>query len=114
MLTILTGIIFASYVLSILPCLSEDGAPSFDAQLLFATFISTYILFFNFANDLNNPFNGVYQIRRSSIAAHLLEAKRLMLNNPLLKDQIDFETYEEEDEDTFEDIMRTSYSGESS
>ena len=40
--------------------------------------------------------------------------ERLMLNNPLLKDQIDFETYEEEDEDTFEDIMRTSYSGESS
>lgn len=112
-LTILTGIIFASYVLSILPCLAEDGAPSFDAQLLFATFISTYILFYNFANDLNNPFSGVYQIRRSSIAAHLLEAKRLMLNNPLLKDQIDFETYEEEDEDIFEDIMRMSHSGES-
>jgi len=33
----------------------------------------------------------VDQIRRSSIAAHLPEAKRLLLNHPLLKDQIDFE-----------------------
>lgn len=108
-LTILTGIILLSYVLSILPLIGADGSPSFNTQLLFATFVSTYILFFNFANDINNPFSGVYQIRRSLIATHLLETKRLLVNHPLLRNRIDFEAYEEEiDEEILDDIVRMS------
>jgi len=33
----------------------------------------------------------LYQIRRSSTAAHLLQAKWLLVNNPLTKGRIDFE-----------------------
>jgi|AntRauTorckE5430_2_1112549.scaffolds.fasta_scaffold17797_2 hypothetical protein len=108
-LTILTGIILLSYVLSIFPTLGIDGSPSFDSQLLFATFVSTYVCFFNFTTDLSQPFSGVYQIRRSLIATHLLETKRLLVNHPLLGNQIDFEAYEEEiDEEIFEETVRMS------
>jgi hypothetical protein len=53
-------------------------------------------LFYNFIADLNNPFQGVYQVRRSSTASHLLEAKWLIANHPLLRGEVDFEEVEEE------------------
>lgn len=40
---------------------------------------------------MNNPFSGLYQIRRSSTAAHLLQAKWLLVNNPFTRDEIDFD-----------------------
>ena len=65
--------------------------PSNESAIIFALLTSTYILFFNFTQDLNNPFSGIYQIRRSSTATHLLQAKWLLVNNPLTQGQIDFD-----------------------
>ena len=42
-----------------------------------------YTLSISFALDLNKPFMGVYQIRRSAISAYLLQIKELMYYNNL-------------------------------
>ena len=65
--------------------------PSNESSFFFAMFLTVYLTFYNFVTDLNHPFTGVYQIRRSSIAAHLLQVKQLIMNHPFLKHEIDFE-----------------------
>lgn len=67
------------------------GSPSNESALIFGLLSTVYVIFYNFAQDLNNPFSGLYQIRRSSTAAHLLQAKWLLVNNPLTRGQVDFE-----------------------
>lgn len=47
-------------------------------RVAFALFASVYLLVFTFAIDLNDPFNGNYQIRRSAINANLLSTRRLI------------------------------------
>ena len=89
-LSLLTFIILLSNVLSTLSLLVE-GEPPFESRLFFALFAMVYVIFFNFATDLDNPFGGVYQIRRSAIAANLLQIKNLLLNEPVLKDGISFD-----------------------
>ena len=64
------------------------------------------MIFYNFAQDLNNPFSGLYQIRRSSTAAHLLQAKWLLVNNPFTRDEIDFdEPSSLSSSSSFEDVL---------
>lgn len=96
-LNILTLLILLGYTISILPTVPRGGNPSNESSLLFGVLTTVYILFFNFANDLNNPFRGVYQIRRSAAASHLLEAKWLIANHPYLQGEVDFEEVEEVD-----------------
>ena len=67
------------------------GKPSNESALIFGLLTTVYVIFYNFAEDLNNPFSGLYQIRRSSTAAHLLQAKWLLVNNPRTKGKIDFD-----------------------
>jgi hypothetical protein len=96
-LNILTILILASYTISILPTVDvHTGMPSPESSLLFGVLSTVYVLFYNFASDLNNPFRGVYQIRRSCAASHLLEAKWLIANHPLLRGEVDFEEVMEE------------------
>mmetsp|Transcript_35309 Transcript_35309/g.64730 ORF Transcript_35309/g.64730 Transcript_35309/m.64730 type:complete len:231 (-) Transcript_35309:159-851(-) len=47
--------------------------------------------FYNFCRDMNDPFDGVYQIKRSSAAAYLMQIKWLIANQPFGKD-IKFDT----------------------
>jgi len=72
------------------------GDPSNETCLLFAALSTIYVLFYNFASDLNGPFQGVYQIRRSCAASHLLQLKWLIANHPLLRGEVDFEVAEED------------------
>ena len=96
-LNALTTLILFGYVASILPTVDKlSGEPSTESCFLFGFLCSIYVLFFNFISDLNNPFQGVYQVRRSSTASHLLEAKWLIANHPLLRGEVDFEEVEEE------------------
>jgi hypothetical protein len=95
-LNLLTSLILLGYIVSILPTVDANGAPSLESSLLFGSLCTVYVLFYNFTNDLNNPFQGVYQVRRSSIASHLLEAKWFIVNHPLLRGEVDFEEVEEE------------------
>ena len=54
------------------------------------------MLFYNFANDLNDPFGGIYQVRRSATASHLLQIKWLIVNDPMLSGEVDFNTLPED------------------
>ena len=54
----------------------------FYSCLLFGLLTGTYTLMYNFALDLNQPFDGVYQVRRSAAATSLLGA-RLLLDGEL-------------------------------
>ena len=96
-LNILTILILVGYAVSILPTLNRIGEPSNESSILFASLVSIYVLFFNFANDVNNPFEGVYQIRRSVAASNMLEAKWLIANHPLLRNEVDFEDADDQE-----------------
>ena len=85
------------------------GSPSNESALIFGLLTTVYVIFYNFAQDLNNPFSGLYQIRRSSTAAHLLQAKWLLVNHPLTRGEIDFDEPNSGTEDV---LIRTPGIGE--
>lgn len=58
----LTLLILLSYSVSVLATLEPNGDPSNTSSILFGSLSSIYFLFYNFAKDLNNPFQGVYQV----------------------------------------------------
>lgn len=62
--------------MSPLPDQPDILSPSTPSRFLFALLTSVFTLFFNFSLDLNRPFGGVYQIRRSAVASSLLQARR--------------------------------------
>lgn len=105
----LTSLILLGYTISILPTVDRFGTPSNESSILFGLLCSIYVSFFNFATDLNSPFMGVYQIRRSCAASHLLEIKWLIANHPLVRGQIDFE---EPEEDSDQLLVRSPGLGE--
>ena len=94
-LTTLTMLILLGYCVATLPTVGPDGVPSLESSVLFGVLTTVYVFFFSFTNDLNNPFSGVYQIRRSSAASHLLEIKWLLANHPVVGGEVDFEEVEE-------------------
>lgn len=68
-----------------------DGNPPLESRMVFAGLSAVYVLFFNFCNDMNDPFDGVYQIKRSSAASYLLQIKWLIASQPFGSD-IKFDT----------------------
>ena len=96
-LSVLTTLILLGYSISILPTVDPTGRPSNESSILFAVLCATYVLFFNFASDINQPFQGVYQLRRSSTATHLLQTKFLIANHPLVRGEVDFDAVEEDE-----------------
>jgi hypothetical protein len=65
------------------------GTPSIESCLLFGLLTGTYTLVLSFALDLNQPFEGVYQVRRSAAATSLLSARQLLAGD--LPDGLAFE-----------------------
>jgi hypothetical protein len=51
------------------PLLTEPGV---EAQGLFAVLLLVYVLAISFAIDLNQPFSGAYQVRKSGTSAYLM------------------------------------------
>merc|ERR1719247_235205 len=76
---------------------ASDSQTSFpvETSILFGCLCGTYVLAFNFSDDLNRPFDGVYQVRRSAPATSLLNA-RLQLD-PYLPDGLPFEQVAEDE-----------------
>lgn len=109
-LDLLTTLILMSYVINTLPTTDRLGAPSEESSLIFGLLTTTYILFYNFASDLNDPFTGVYQVRRSTAATHMLEAKWLLVNHHHTRGEIYFERAEETDSNTI--LVQTPGIGE--
>lgn len=91
LMSILTGVLLLAFALSTIPTLSNEGIAPNETRFMFSTFTTVYVIFYTFAIDLNNPFKGVYQIRRSSPAAQLLQTKMLLMNNPVFKGKISFD-----------------------
>ena len=61
---------FTFLVSSTLPV---SGDPSVESRLLFGVLTSFFTMAYTFACDLNQPFEGAYQVRRSAISAYLLQ-----------------------------------------
>merc|ERR1719379_1279491 len=59
---------------------ASDSPGSFpvETSILFGCLCGTYVLAFNFSDDLNRPFDGVYQVRRSAPATSMLNARLLL------------------------------------
>merc|ERR1719326_172842 len=68
---------------------SDTPGFPFEASILFGCLTGTYVLAFNFSDDLNRPFDGVYQVRRSAPATSLLNARLLL--DPHLPSGLPFE-----------------------
>ena len=96
-LTALTVLILMGYTSQIVIESSMHGTASNESSLIFGLLCSTYMLFYNFATDLNDPFGGIYQVRRSATASHLIQIKWHMTNHPLLRGQIDFNKNQKEE-----------------
>lgn len=91
-MTFLSGLLLTGYALgTVATAFSTAGVPSETARILFASLVVCYTIFYEMAFDLNRPFDGIYQIRRSGSAMHLLFIKQLVANHPLLAGQVDFE-----------------------
>merc|ERR1719174_2162374 len=73
----------------------KPGSFPFEASILFGCLCGTYVLAFNFTDDLNRPFDGVYQVRRSASATTLLNARLLL--DPHLPDGLPFEQVAEDE-----------------
>ena len=95
---ILAGFILVSLGSVVVDPVSGVKSPTPESTLLFSILCGVYTLFYNFSRDLNSPFEGVYQIRRSQTAALLIKTKRLMMEVGL-GDEVNF-GYDNEGERT--------------
>ena len=85
--TILSGLTFLillGYVISVLPAIEAVGFVPLESSLIFGILSSLYSFFFAVASDLNDPYKGVFQVRRGSSATHLLEIRQIIESHPIL------------------------------
>jgi len=68
-----------------------NGIPTEVSRILFSALVVCYTTIYEMAYDLNRPFDGVYQIRRSGAAAHFLQIKHMVAIHPVLRDTITFD-----------------------
>jgi hypothetical protein len=98
-MTFLAGLLLVGFALGTVAT-SPTGMPSGIARVLFSILVVCYTIFYEMAYDLNRPFDGVYQIRRSGAAMHFLQVKHMISNHPILSGRVDFnlDTTDEEEE----------------
>lgn len=90
-MTFLSGLLLIGFALGTVATAAEGGIPSETARVLFATLVVCYTIFYEMAWDLNRPFDGIYQLRRSGAAMHLLQIKQIITTHPVTKNRVDFE-----------------------
>ena len=86
LLALLSGLILVAFILASLGSVDAStgiATPSIESRTLFSVIFGVYLLFFNFSRDLNQPFEGVYQIRRSQTASSLLKTRRIITSSGL-------------------------------
>lgn len=74
-MTFLSGLLLTGFALGTVATAAIDGVPSETARVLFSGLVVCYTIFYEMAWDLNRPFDGVHQLRRSGAAMHLLQIK---------------------------------------
>ena len=97
-MTFLAGLLLVGFALGTVAT-SPTGMPSGIARVLFSVLVVCYTIFYEMAYDLNRPFDGVYQIRRSGAAMHFLQVKHMISNNPTLRGRVDFDLDTDEEEE---------------
>lgn len=90
-MTFLSGLLLTGFALGTVATASVSGVPSETAQVLFAALVVCYTIFYEMAFDLNRPYDGIYQLRRSGAAMHLLQIKQILSTHPVVKGRVDFE-----------------------
>merc|ERR1719291_88856 len=90
-LILLTALSLIGFTAATLSITDANGEPPLESRMVFAGLSAVYVLFFNFCKDMNDPFDGVYQIKRSSAASFLLQVKWLISQQPFGQD-IKFDT----------------------
>ena len=109
LITSLSFVSIVAYVTASIKVVEDIWHPPQEASLLFAGLLALYILFFNFCKDLNGPFAGVYQIKRSNAISHLMQTKWLIINQ--LGDKVDFgSNYGEEEAEIQEEKKKGLFS----
>ncbi|CAJ1946568.1 unnamed protein product [Cylindrotheca closterium] len=88
---VLAALIIIGYTVATVTFVDADGYPPVASSAFFAVLSTVYLFFSTIISDLNNPFNGVYQIRRSGIAANLLAIKWIIQKDPTLACEVNFE-----------------------
>ena len=86
MLVLLTALSLIGFTAATLTITDETGKPPLESRMVFAGLSAVYVLFFNFCKDMNDPFDGVYQIKRSSAASYLMQIKWLIANQSFGKE----------------------------
>lgn len=97
-MTFLSGLLLAGYALGTVATAQIDGTPSGISHYLFSALVVCYVIFYEMAYDLNRPYDGVYQLRRSTAAMHFLQIKQLISTHPDLNEVIDFEFKNDEED----------------
>ena len=90
-MTFLCGILLTGYTLGTVATAQTDGVPVGIARILFSVLVVCYVIFYEMSFDLNRPFDGIYQVRRSNAAMHFLQVKHLISNHATVRGLVDFE-----------------------
>lgn len=97
-MTFLAGLLLIGIALGTVATAQTNGIPTEVSRILFSALVVCYTTIYEMAYDLNRPFDGIYQIRRSGAAMHFLQIKHMVASHPLLRDHITFDPSVEEDE----------------
>ena len=80
---------------------SHSNSHSSELKSLSGMFFQKFFLIFQqFIQDLNEPFGGLYQIRRSSVAAHLVSIKSAFQRDPIVREYLQFDRVDEDENPT--------------
>ena len=101
-MTFLSGLLLIGIALGTVATAQTDGNPTEVSRILFSALVVCYTTIYEMAYDLNRPFDGVYQLRRSGAATHFLQIKHIVASHPVLRDQITFDPLVDEEADTTE------------
>ena len=99
-MTLLSGLLVTGFVLG---TIATDQTDNMLAKILFSSLIASYTIFYEMMFDLNRPFDGVYQVRRSTAAMYLLQIKHCISSDPFLKEKVDFEPIRDDEESLKDD-----------
>lgn len=89
--TFLSGLLLVGIALGTVATAQTDGVPTELSRVLFSALVVSYVTIYEMSYDLNRPFDGIYQLRRSGAAMHFLQIQQMVANHPALRDEITFE-----------------------
>lgn len=95
-MTFLCGLLLVGFALG---AVEADTGGELLTKILFSALIVCYVTLYEMTFDLNRPFDGVYQLRRSSSAMHFLQVKHIISNHPLVRGMVSFEEVPMDEDD---------------